>query len=455
MIDDYSAVAAPDDEEELRRRQAEEEGKYAPVSSSAALPQPTNAPASGEALPAAPGMVGGGASKASLDSALAVPSPSVKLAPQRPQWKDYAPAESHGWGKFGHIMAGLSPLTNRFFNVMPEQRAEQKYKNAASEYDAGEKEQLTDAQIDQAKANTKKIQTETERVGQPKPKEESWEVTPHFTGPNGEPVEVEKNSGQMRMGGKEIPGIKGIAPKPEKPDNPEQQFIDEYQQKHKGATIAEAQRAFKQNEHIVDPANKTDKDNARSDRSYQFHSTRIDKLRAPIEQKMERISRLEDTLDQGTPQADALVAPELLSVMAGGQGSGLRMNEAEIARIVGGRDKWQDLKAKLDAYRLDPNKGFAITPEQRQQVRALFDAVKERTSKKMAAIDEESANLINTDDAHEHRKIYNRLQQRLNEADSERKEAEPTRPESVPREYVYHENGPKGKGWYKPQPKKP
>jgi len=34
------------------------------------------------------------------------------------------------------------------------------------------------------------------------------------------------------------------------------------------------------------------------------------------------LGRLQDTLDQQSPQADALIAPELLTVMAGGQGSG-------------------------------------------------------------------------------------------------------------------------------------
>jgi hypothetical protein len=61
-----------------------------------------------------------------------------------------------------------------------------------------------------------------------------------------------------------------------------------------------------------------------------------------------RFGRLRDTLNQKSPQADALVAPELLTVIAGGQGSGLRMNEAEIARSVGGRSHLEDLKAALN-----------------------------------------------------------------------------------------------------------
>ena len=144
----------------------------------------------------------------------------------------------------------------------------------------------------------------------------------------------------------------------------------------------------------------------------------MDKLAAPIEQRAERLSRLTDTLAQGDPQADALVAPELLTVMAGGQGSGLRMNEAEIARIVGGRTQWESLKAKAQAFQLDPSKGFALTPAQRQQVTGLLTTVQQRVSAKSKVLDEERANLANSDDPMEHRRIVMRAQKRLMDADA-------------------------------------
>ncbi len=86
----------------------------------------------------------------------------------------------------------------------------------------------------------------------------------------------------------------------------------------------------------------------RLDRSYQFNSTQLDKLAKPIEDQASRLERLQTTINQQTPQADALLAPELLTVMAGGQGSGLRMNEAEIPRVVGGRSNFESLKAALN-----------------------------------------------------------------------------------------------------------
>jgi hypothetical protein len=158
----------------------------------------------------------------------------------------------------------------------------------------------------------------------------------------------------------------------------------------------------------------------RSDRSYQFHAGRIDALRKPIEERAERIARVEDTLAQGTPQADALIAPELLSVMAGGAGSGVRQNEAELARIVGGRTNWETLKAKVNAWQLNPNKGFALTPAQREQTRALFGSVKDRVSRKMQAIDAANQQLVDSDDPKEHRRIYQQLTKTLGDIDTGR-----------------------------------
>jgi hypothetical protein len=61
-----------------------------------------------------------------------------------------------------------------------------------------------------------------------------------MVGPNGEPVEYEERSGQTRLG-----NVTGIQPmKQPKPDSPEQQYIDEYQKLHKGATIAQAERQY-------------------------------------------------------------------------------------------------------------------------------------------------------------------------------------------------------------------
>lgn len=56
------------------------------------------------------------------------------------------------------------------------------------------------ATTEETKARTAKTIAETEQIGAPKPeKEEEWSVVPNVQGPNGEPVQQEKNSGQIRV----------------------------------------------------------------------------------------------------------------------------------------------------------------------------------------------------------------------------------------------------------------
>jgi hypothetical protein len=159
-------------------------------------------------------------------------------------------------------------------------------------------------------------------------------------------------------------------------------------------------------------------DATRLDRSFQYNSTQIDKARAPIAQAVDRMARLQQTLGQNSPQADSLVAPELLTVMAGGMGTGLRMTEAEIARVIGGRTAWESLKAKIGAYQLDPSKGFALTPEQRRQVNTLVGEVARRNQSKLDALDEAGDQLVAADSVDQHRRIVATVRKKLTTIDS-------------------------------------
>lgn len=155
----------------------------------------------------------------------------------------------------------------------------------------------------------------------------------------------------------------------------------------------------------------------RSDRSYQFNSTQLDRYAKPVSDLQTRMARLKDSLDQNSPQADTLLGPELLSIMSGGQGSGLRMNEAEIARIVGGRSKWESLKAAAQQWSPDPKVANSITPEQRQQIRDLAKAVQNRLDAKQQVIDDARDDLASSDDPVKHRRIVTNTLHKLLEAD--------------------------------------
>jgi hypothetical protein len=160
-----------------------------------------------------------------------------------------------------------------------------------------------------------------------------------------------------------------------------------------------------------------DRAESQADRSYMFHQRELDTLAKPVNDLAARVGRLRATLDQGTPVADALVAPELLTVLAGGAGSGLRMSEAELQRIVNGRSNWEALKSAAQAWSLDPSKANSITPAQRQQINALVTHVERKLTAKRELIDHGYSALAGSEDAMEHRKIFDRTRKALLGAD--------------------------------------
>jgi hypothetical protein len=167
---------------------------------------------------------------------------------------------------------------------------------------------------------------------------------------------------------------------------------------------------------------------ARVDKSYQFHITQLGSLSKPVDEAVARVGRLEDSLNQNTPQADALVAPELLSVMAGGAGSGLRMNEAEIARIVGGRSNFESIKAALNKWQLDPTKALSITPSQRQQIRDLVAGVADKLRQKQQVLTDAGQNIVNATDVNTHRQALAEARKGLTAIDSGQGAAVSARP---------------------------
>jgi hypothetical protein len=73
-----------------------------------------------------------------------------------------------------------------------------------------------------------KEKREAEAAGQPKPKEEEWMLSKDYQGPNGEPVEIEKNSGALRLAGSGISGIKRIEPGEKGKPSEEDKAISDY-----------------------------------------------------------------------------------------------------------------------------------------------------------------------------------------------------------------------------------
>lgn len=117
---------------------------------------------------------------------------------------------------------------------------EQKSKQGLEGAQAGHLTEETNEMPTNSAAHNRLENAQAGKIENPPAKEEEWNVLPNVLGPNGEPVEHEKYSGQIRLG--DVAGLQ--QQKQPKPDTPEQQFIDEYQKLHPKSTTAEAIGAY-------------------------------------------------------------------------------------------------------------------------------------------------------------------------------------------------------------------
>jgi hypothetical protein len=155
---------------------------------------------------------------------------------------------------------------------------------------------------------------------------------------------------------------------------------------------------------------------ARNDRSYTFNAKELDNERKPLEATMAKISSATSNIDLKNPQADALLAPQILSLAAGGPGSGLRMNEAEISRILGGRTEWESLKAATNRWSTDPSHP-AIPEAQRAQMIQILQAAQGKGVEKNEVLQWADSALIDADDPTTHRQIVAQARKFLNAID--------------------------------------
>ena len=207
---------------------------------------------------------------AALPAQAEAPPETPKMSPLNSQKEhlnknlmaDYAKDNTPSKGFFGHLIGGLDAAIP---GVMEQFRGTKPYREKIEEpglekrvQDIGKQESeegLQGAQQGKAEeetreapaknqselglqgAQTANVRSETSAREHPK---EDWKAIPGAIGPNGEPIEIEATSGQVRYG-----GVTGAGPmKQPKPDTPEQQYIDEYQRVHKGSSIADAERAY-------------------------------------------------------------------------------------------------------------------------------------------------------------------------------------------------------------------
>src|SRR5262252_348941 len=117
-------------------------------------------------------------------------------------------------------------------------------------------------------------------------------------------------------------------------------------------------------------------------RAYDVNKGELDKQAEPIRAKLRDISNLRDTLNTPGTLSEALIAPQLLKIIAGGQGSGLRITGAELAAINNSAGFWENLKKW--ATRFDPNdqKTQLLDAAQKAAIHQLMDLVERKINAK-------------------------------------------------------------------------
>ena len=156
----------------------------------------------------------------------------------------------------GEVGAALVPELHPILGAIPgtEEHHQQLLGRNQQALTADEEQAAKQAQTEEAGARTAQAQSEAEKnraaiaaENQPKPKEEKWGAFTGYTDTDGTPLIHEENSGQVVRADTHQPpkGFQVTAPKAgERPDTPEQQFIDEYQRLHPKATVAQAVNAY-------------------------------------------------------------------------------------------------------------------------------------------------------------------------------------------------------------------
>lgn len=179
---------------------------------------------------------------------------------------------------------------------------------------------------------------------------------------------------------------------------------------------------------------KTEKGTEQAGKVFDKYSASLDKLSAPITASSQRSDLLVRNLDQKNKQGDALVAPELLSIAAGGAGSGLRMNEAEISRVIGGRSAWDALKA--EANKVSQGNG-TFDDNQRAQLHQIATYINERNGSEISLLSKgRDALLRDQDNEAGIRGTYQHIQQALSDITS--KGVSPAGSKVKSGDYVYH-----------------
>lgn len=113
-----------------------------------------------------------------------------------------------------------------------------------------------------------------------------------------------------------------------------------------------------------------------------------------LQPDLERVDRAMKVLNSPNFLSDAIAAPEVLQIMAGGMGSGLRMTDAELSRVNDAQSKLDKLRGQIAKYGVGD--GVTIQAEMRKNMLTLVTTV-QKARERLAKTQEDA--LKDLDDA--------------------------------------------------------
>lgn len=134
-----------------------------------------------------------------------------------------------------------------------------------------------------------------------------------------------------------------------------------------------------------------DSTNARQEKTQLFQVKQqfrkdINTEQTKLDTDLERVDRAETVLSSPNFLADAVAAPEVLQIMAGGMGSGLRMTDAELNRVNSAQNKLDQLKAGLAKWGIGAPK--TLQDDIRKNMKDLIETVRKARERKAAIMEQ-------------------------------------------------------------------
>ena len=203
---------------------------------------PANAPPSLGPLPALAGPAPDMASMGGLKPIVTNPRQQLEQSLQEKMSAFQNPAKPQGfWQKLGHALA-QNPYSMSYRNTMEDRRSQELAglkKQDVDAQNAASDSTLRGAQAGEATARTQAIENPVEKS--------AWKVNPDYIGPNGEPIQENEATGEMRIAQGLPAGVRRYE-KPIKGESPTedlQQQISDAEAKGDTATAKQLQQRLK------------------------------------------------------------------------------------------------------------------------------------------------------------------------------------------------------------------